>query len=120
MVRVNKLLFVLFAILLAMIAIIIYKNYKKKYYSLYKGSKEVAVFTGRQPRQAALKAARRGHTNIRLRERGRRNKDKTYTIYKFKGRRKQIPVLAGRRGQLPTKIWKARVKKIGVEKIKKL
>jgi Non-histone chromosomal protein MC1 len=28
------------------------------------------VFTGKQPRQAALKAANRGYTDIRLRERG--------------------------------------------------
>jgi hypothetical protein len=32
--------------------------------------KEMSVFTGRSPRQAALKAANRGHTEIRLREHG--------------------------------------------------
>ena len=31
---------------------------------------EIGVFTGKSPRQAALKAANRGHTDIRLRERG--------------------------------------------------
>ena len=31
---------------------------------------EVGVFCGKQPRQAALKAANRGYTDIRLRERG--------------------------------------------------
>ena len=30
---------------------------------------EIGVFTGKQPRQAALKAANRGYTEIKLRER---------------------------------------------------
>ena len=62
----------------------------KKYYKLLRGGREVATFTGRQPRQAALKAATRGNTDIRLRERGRRNKDGTYTIHVFKGSRAQV------------------------------
>ncbi|MDD1758474.1 MAG: non-histone chromosomal MC1 family protein, partial [Methanotrichaceae archaeon] len=32
--------------------------------------KEIGVFSGKQPRQAALKAANRGYKDIRLRERG--------------------------------------------------
>ena len=39
------------------------KAAKKKYYVLRKGSK-TAVFTGRSPRQAALKAAARGYKLI--------------------------------------------------------
>ena len=35
-----------------------------------KDGNEIGVFTGKQPRQAALKAANRGHTDIRLRETG--------------------------------------------------
>ena len=31
---------------------------------------EIGIFTGKAPRQAALKAANRGHTDIKLRERG--------------------------------------------------
>ena len=31
---------------------------------------EIGVFTGKSPRQAALKAANRGYTDIKLRERG--------------------------------------------------
>ena len=31
-------------------------------------SNEIGVFTGKSPRQAALKAANRGHTDIKLRE----------------------------------------------------
>jgi hypothetical protein len=38
-----------------------------------KDGTEIGVFTGKQPRQAALKAANRGHIDIRLRERGTKN-----------------------------------------------
>ncbi|MCK4491323.1 MAG: hypothetical protein KAU03_01780, partial [Candidatus Altiarchaeales archaeon] len=47
----------------------------KKYYEM-KDKGEKHVFTGKTPRQAALKAATRGFKDIKLRERGRRNKDK--------------------------------------------
>lgn len=39
---------------------------------LDKDGNEIGVFTGKQPRQAALKAANRGHTEIRLRGNPRR------------------------------------------------
>jgi len=43
---------------------------KKKYYVLRKTGKDTKhVFTGRSPRQAALKAATRNFTDIKLRER---------------------------------------------------
>ena len=45
---------------------------------------ETGVFTGKSPRQAALKAANRGHTDIRLRERG------TKKVHLFTGERIQI------------------------------
>ena len=45
---------------------------------------EIGVFTGKQPRQAALKAANRGHKDIRLRERG------TKKAHMFAGERKQV------------------------------
>lgn len=48
-----------------------------------KDGNEIGVFTGKQPRQAALKAANRGYTDIRLREKG------TKKIHIFKGERKQ-------------------------------
>ena len=89
----------------------------KKYYKLRKGVKEVATFTGRQPRQAALKAATRGHTDIRLRERGRKNKDGTYTIHVFKGSRQKVSVDASSVSWLPSQVWKPVVKKVGVERI---
>ena len=42
---------------------------------------EIGVFTGKQPRQAALKAANRGITDIRLRERS------TKRVHIFQGER---------------------------------
>jgi len=93
----------------------------KKYYKLIKSGKEVATFTGRQPRQAALKAATRGYADIRLRERGRRNKDRTYTIHVFKGSRKKVSVPASSKvSWLPSSVWKPIVKKVGIERVKKL
>ncbi len=94
---------------------------KKKYYKLMQKGKEVATFTGRQPRQAALKAATRGYGDIRLRERGRRNKDKTYTIHVFKGSRKKTNVASSSNvSWLPSNVWKPIVKKVGIERVAKL
>ena len=43
----------------------------KKYFVLMEGGKDTTqVFASKQPRGAALKAATRGHTDIKLRERG--------------------------------------------------
>lgn len=92
----------------------------RKYYALRRGSKEVAVFTGRQPRQAALKAASRGHTDIRLRERGARNKDRTYTIHVFRGSRSKVSAPSNAPSWLPSSVWKSNVKKVGVERVKRL
>jgi len=92
---------------------------RKKYYILKKGSK-ISVFTGRSPRQAALKAAARGIADIRLRERGRRNKDRTYTIHVFKGSVKVVDAPEKRPEWLPARIKKAFVKKVGIEKVNRI
>ena len=92
---------------------------KKKYYILKKGSK-TSVFTGRSPRQAALKAAARGYSDIRLRERGRRNKDKTYTIHVFSGNVKVVSAPENRPSWLPARIKKAFVRKKGIEKVNRI
>jgi hypothetical protein len=92
---------------------------RKKYYLLKKGSK-VSVFTGRSPRQAALKAAARGIADIRLRERGRRNKDRTYTIHVFRGSVRVVDAPEKRPEWLPARIKKAFVKKVGIEKVNKI
>ncbi|MBN1897010.1 MAG: chromosomal protein MC1 [Candidatus Aenigmarchaeota archaeon] len=90
----------------------------KKYYEMKAGSNK-HVFTGKSPRQAALKAAARGFGDIKLRERGRRNKDGTYTIHRFKGSVKVINAPANRPSWLPAKVKKPVVKKSGVERVKK-
>jgi len=86
----------------------------KKYFALRVGDKEVALFSGRQPRQAALKAANRGYTDIRLRERG------TKKVHIFKGGRKLVDAPANRPPWLPEKINKPWVKKVGIEKLDKI
>ncbi len=78
-----------------------------------KGS-ENEIFRGKQPRQAALKAANRGIKDIRLRERGTKN------VHMFTGERKQVEKPAGAPAWLPATIWKANVKKVGIEKLEKI
>ena len=90
------------------------KKIGKRYFALREGSKEVAVFSGRQPRQAALKAANRGFKDIKLRERG------TKKIHHFTGERKQVDAPANRPSWMAAKIWKPVVKKLKIEKLKKL
>jgi len=89
-----------------------------KYYALRdaKGN-ETAVFTGKSPRQAALKAATRGYTDIRLRERGRKNRDGTYSVHIFKGSRSKVSAPSGAPSWLPAQVWKSNVKKVKVERI---
>jgi hypothetical protein len=48
------------------------------------GREKIGVFTGRSPHQAALKAANRGHTDIKLRERD------TKKLHIFTGERVQV------------------------------
>jgi hypothetical protein len=75
---------------------------------------EISVFTGKAPRQAALKAANRGHTDIKLRERG------TKKLHVFTGERVQVDKPKGAPTWMPDKIWKPVVKKVGVETLEEL
>ena len=79
-----------------------------------KDGNEIGVFTGKSPRQAALKAANRGYTDIRLRERG------TKKIHLFEGKREQVDKPKSAPAWMPDKIWKPQVKKIGTEKLMEL
>lgn len=89
----------------------------KRYYSLRdKDGNEASVFSGRNPRTAALKAATRGITDIRLREHKRTN-DGKWRVHVFKGERKEIEKPANAPAWMPDKIWKPNVKKTGVEKV---
>lgn len=92
---------------------------KRKYYVLKRGSK-VSVFTGRSPRQAALKAATRGISDIKLRERGRRNRDGTYSIHIFKGSVKKVSAPGNRPDWLPAKVKKAVVRKVKVDRVRRI
>jgi hypothetical protein len=75
---------------------------------------EVGVFCGTQPRQAALKAANRGYTDIRLRERGTRK------VHIFVGERNQVDKPANAPAWMADKVWKPSVKKIGIEKLEEI
>ncbi len=85
------------------------KGNKKNFVLRVDGKDSDIVFSNRQPRGAALKAASRGHTAIRLRERG------TKRVHVFKGWREQVSAPAKRPAWLPASVWKAKVKKQGVE-----
>ena len=76
-----------------------------------KDGTEIAVFTGKSPRQAALKAANRGHTDIKLREHG------TKKVHVFAGERVQVDKPNRAPAWMPDKIWKPKAKKVGTEKL---
>jgi hypothetical protein len=75
---------------------------------------EIGVFTGKSPRQAALKAANRGYTDIKLRERS------TKKVHVFTGERIQVDKPKNAPAWMKDTIWKPKVKKVGVEKLEEL
>jgi hypothetical protein len=79
-----------------------------------KDGNEIGIFTGKAPRQAALKAANRGHTDIRLRERG------TKKVHIFTGARVEVDKPKSAPAWMPAKIWKPKVKKVGMENLETL
>ena len=92
-----------------------YKMAEKRNYALRDAKgKEIGVFSGKQPRQAALKAANRGYKDIRLRERG------TKKVHIFIGERKQVQKPKNAPSWMPNKIWKPNVKKVGMEKLEEI
>jgi hypothetical protein len=83
----------------------------KKYFVMQDNDGDTdTVFCSRQARGAALKAASRGHTAIRLRERG------TTRVHVFKGWREQVAAPKNGPSWLGDKVWKANVAKQGVER----
>ena len=85
---------------------------EKKYFVLQAdGSDTDTVFCSRQARGAGLKAASRGHTDIRLRERG------TNRVHIFTGWREEVATGANSPSWLGEKVWKANVKKQGIERV---
>jgi hypothetical protein len=82
----------------------------KKYFALMKGGEDTGqVFASRQPRGAALKAATRGATDIRLHERG------TKRVHVFEGWIDMVDKPANGPAWLPDKVKKANVKKVRIE-----
>ncbi len=85
-----------------------------------KNGKEDGVFTGRQPRQAALKAANRSKgtkskpVEIRLRERG------TKKVHIFKGWKEIVSAPKNKPAWMPEKVNKPNVEKVGVETLNKV
>ncbi len=92
----------------------------KNYVLRNKNGKETGVFTGKQPRQAALKAANRSRgtkskpVEIRLRERGSKK------VHIFKGWKEIIAAPKNKPKWMPEKINKPNVKKVRVEKLSKI
>jgi len=91
---------------------------EKKFYSLLddKG-RDVGVFSGRSPRAAALKVARRGITDIRLREH-KKLKTGEIRVFVYKGSRKKVKAPEKRPSWMGDTIWKGMVEKVRTEKIK--
>ncbi len=85
---------------------------EKRNFVLMKGGKDTdSIFTGRAPRQAALKAANRGITDIKLRERG------TKKVHKFTGSRSKVAAPANAPSWMGKEVWKPSVKKSGIERL---
>ena len=85
-----------------------------------KNGKEDGVFSGRAPRQAALKAANRSKgtkanpVEIKLRERGSKK------VHIFKGWKEIVPAPKNKPAWMPDKINKPNVEKVGIEKLSKI
>ncbi|KAF5420834.1 MAG: non-histone chromosomal MC1 family protein [Methanosarcinales archaeon] len=85
-----------------------------------KKGNEHGVFTGKQPRQAALKAANRGKGTkkkpdlIILRERG------TKKLHQYEGWREEVSAPKNKPSWMPDKIKKPNVKKIQIEIVDKI
>ncbi len=96
------------------------KSEMKNYILREENGKESSFFTGRQPRQAALKAANRSKgtkskpIEIRLRERG------TNKVHIFKVWKKIVPAPENKPAWMPDKINKPYAKKEGIEKLDKI
>lgn len=93
------------------------KNGKKSFLSLDENNVVIAKYENKYARQAALKAANAGITNIRLLERGTKNKAKNgWKIHKFVGERTRIPKPEGSPSWMPDMVYKPTVTKIGIER----
>jgi len=78
---------------------------------------EHGVFTGKQPRQAALKAANRGKGTKKNPETFRHRERRTKKVHVFKAWREHVKAPDNRPEWMPEKIWKPFVKKDKIENI---
>ncbi|ODS37994.1 MAG: hypothetical protein A7316_08765 [Candidatus Altiarchaeales archaeon WOR_SM1_86-2] len=91
-----------------------------KYYTPRDWNKDAYhAFGGMTPRQAALKAATRGFREIQLMER-RKNDDGMWRVHVFEGSVKKVPKPPNAPDWMAGRINKSNVKKIRMDKIKKL
>ncbi len=87
---------------------------------------EKCVLSGKQPRDAALKAATRygkkGRMDetVELRERGRQNKDGTYSLHQFKIGYEEKPAPASAPSWLGKTVKQPKAKKVGVKRVKEI
>ena len=87
---------------------------KRNFGLINEKGEEVGTFSGAQPRDAALKVANRGVSNIVLREKG------TKKVHIFTGERKQVKKPKNAPAWMPDKIWKPSAKKVGIEMLEKV
>jgi len=86
---------------------------KRNFALLDEQGNEIGLFTGRAPRAAALKAANRGYTEIRLREKG------TQKVHIFRGTRvpHRVPETHPKWMDGKETYMKGYVEKVGIFKI---
>jgi hypothetical protein len=90
------------------------KMASRRYFVLMQGGmrgREGSVFTGRNPRQAALKAASRGNNDIWLKERGARR------YHHFRGSRRRVAAPENRPDWMASTVWKPAVSKVGIVRV---
>lgn len=92
---------------------------KRNFGLINEKGEEIGTYTGAQPRDAALKVANRGITNIVLREKG------TKKLHYFIGKRELVPVPKNAPAWIQKaakankgKIYKANVEKVGTAQLK--
>lgn len=87
---------------------------------------EKHVFSGKQPRDAALKAATRFgkkgkmKETVELREHGIQNKDGSYSLHRFRIGYEVKPAPASAPSWLGKKVKEAKAKKLGVKRVREI
>lgn len=94
------------------------KDGKKSFLSLDEDNNVIAKYNNKYPRQAALKAANAGVTNIRLLQRGTKNTALSgWKVHKFVGERTRIHKPEGAPAWMSEMVFKPNVTKVGIERV---